>query len=131
MLCHFDFTRNITTKKLIKGRINQRPAKLRSSLFTYIYCANGFEVWNLPIMSFFKWQRPHLFYDTFAVIDAKGNWCYHAICCTLFLYLNGLFSKRFYFFHFVAVKHTKRQPTKQQRHRCCGLCKDALVGQLC
>ena len=37
-----------------------------------ILCANGFETWRLPFVS---WV-PHLFYDTLAAIDHQGLWYY-------------------------------------------------------
>jgi hypothetical protein len=70
---------------VINAAINQliRDAGNLHKHHGQILCANGFEVWNLPFMSLFKLQRPHLFYDTFAAIDAKGDWYYPSYSCEI------------------------------------------------
>ncbi len=48
-----------------------------------IVCANGFEIWKVPLLSKFRLQQPHLYYDTFASIDDRGNWLYLLYSCNL------------------------------------------------
>ena len=54
-----------------------------------IVCANGFEVWKVPILSSLRLQRPHLYYDTLAAIDHQGDWYYPSYSCNV-LYIISL-----------------------------------------
>lgn len=49
-----------------------------------ILCANGFEAWKLPYVSYVNWLKPHLFYDTLAAIDDRGVWYYPIYSCNVF-----------------------------------------------
>lgn len=66
-----------------------------------IVCANGFEIWKVPLLSTFRLLQPHLYYDTFASIDHRGTWYYPTYSCNLLRLLSfaqcTLFQQIFFF----------------------------------